>query len=144
MEALGEGSELYLCHISGLVDVLLKDHQGRRVDIDVVLTGQLFSPSEPHVHVTKGQVISVCKGSQLDGKKAPECVTLAQKECLVPPVLMVTLLMNTPHCLNAIGHVLDLVASQNPEADIALPCTATARLACDQTEGRGACFLSSS
>lgn len=144
MEALEEGSELYLCHISGLVNVLLEDHQGRRVDVDVVLTGQLFSPPEPHVHVTKGQVISVCKGSQLDGKKAPACITLARKLCIVPPSAHGNCFKNTPCCLNATGHALDLVASQNPEADIALPCTTMAQLACDQTEGRGACSLSSS
>lgn len=76
--------------------MLLEDHQGRRVDVDVVLTGQLFSPSEPHIHVTKGQVISVCKGSQLDGKKAPAYITLACKECLVPPVFIVTFASRTP------------------------------------------------
>lgn len=51
--------------------MLLEDHHGGSVDIDVVLTGQLFGASESNVHITKGQVIAVCKGSQLDGKKAP-------------------------------------------------------------------------
>lgn len=34
----------YLDDISGLVNVFLEDHHGGRVDVDVVLAGQLFDP----------------------------------------------------------------------------------------------------
>lgn len=70
----------YLYNISGLVDVLLEDHHGGGVDVDVVLTGQLFSASKSHIHITKGQVISVGKGSQLGGKKALVCGCVRAKD----------------------------------------------------------------
>lgn len=57
-----ERTERYLHNVSRLVDVLLEDHHGGGVDVDVVLTGQLFSASEPDVHIAKGQIVAVCEG----------------------------------------------------------------------------------
>lgn len=49
--------------------MLLEDHHGGSVDVDVVLAGQLLSASESNVHIPKGQVIPVGKGRQLGERK---------------------------------------------------------------------------
>lgn len=89
-------SQPYLHDIRGLVDVLLEDHHGRSVDVDVVLAGQLLGASEPDVHVTKGQVISVRKGGQLDGKKAPAHVYIREPIMFFPPSAHVNVASRAP------------------------------------------------
>lgn len=70
--------------------MLLEDHHGGSVDVDVVLAGQFLSASESNVHVAKGQVIPVGKGCQLGGRKSP-AVFMSQRKHFVPQVPMVTL-----------------------------------------------------
>lgn len=76
--------------------MLLEDHHGGSVNVDIVLPGQLFSASESDIHVTKGQVISVGKGSQLDGKKAPACVYVREETTFSTPSACGDLVSRTP------------------------------------------------